>query len=268
MERQNVVSREYKVMLRAGRFDGDAGAVRKAAAAFWHDLSASVDDLIALEAGSLQRVESRRLIEFFDTRDRRLNGAGYIFRQRRELGDGTREVTLKFRHPDRHLAAGRVMAAAGTRKQRTKFEEDIKAPFVSLYSFSTTVEVGDRARFETLRDVARLFPDLGRQLGKRSLDAPVEVVRGFTAREIVLGGASMTLARKPKTKAESGLIVWYDAAGRKDRPCAVEFSFRYGNRKEAYDARISGAAYEVFRRLQALEWVDPQPRTKTAFVFA
>jgi hypothetical protein len=123
------------------------------------------------------------------------------------------------------------MAASGTKKQRTKFEEDIKAPFVSLYSFSTTVAVGDWARFETLGDVARLFPDLVRQLGKRSLDAPIEAVRGFTAREVVLGGASMTLARKPKTRAESGLIVWYDEAGRRDRPCAVEFSFRYGKQE-------------------------------------
>lgn len=267
MGRQKVVSREYKIMLRADRFKGGGSAVRRAAGAFWRDLRREVRDLIALGGTSLHRVESRRLISFLDTPDRRLNAATYVFRERRDLESGAREVTLKFRHPDRHVAAGRVMTPAGGRKARRKFEEDIKPPFTSLYSFSTTVQVGPKAAFDHIEDVARLFPDLATRLGRRALGAPLEVVRGFTAREVVLGGGSLTLTRKPKTEAECGLIVWYDEAGAATRPCAVEFSFRYGNRKEAYDAEVSRLAFDAFQRLQALAWVDPEPRTKTAFVF-
>jgi hypothetical protein len=77
----------------------------------------------------------------------------------------------------------------------------------------------------------------------------------------------LQLTRKPKTEAECGLIVWHDEAGAAGRPCAVEFSFRYGNKKEAYDPTVSRLAFDAFERLQALAWVDPEPRTKTAFVF-
>ena len=267
MERQKVVSREYKIMLRADRFTGGGPAVRRTAGAFWRDLRRGVHDLIALSDSNLHRVESRRLIAFLDTPDRLLNGASYIFRERRDLESGAREVTLKFRHPDRHVAAGRVMTPAGGRRRRTKFEEDIKPPFTSLYSFSTTVQVGPKAAFDRLEDVARLFPDLATRLGRRAMGAPLEVVRGFTAREVVLGGGALRLTRKPKTEAECGLIVWYDEAGAPRRPCAVEFSFRYGNKKEAYDPTVSRLAFDAFQRLQALAWIDPEPRTKTAFVF-
>jgi hypothetical protein len=269
MGRQKVVSREYKLMLRANRFAGDERALQSAARAFWRDLSRSVAEIVVGVGGDLGKVECSRLITFLDTAEAGLHARSYIFRERRDLSDDTREVTLKFRHPDRHIAADRVMNARRGKNVRTKFEEDIKGPFVTLYSFSTTVQAGGRRTFARLDDVAQLFPDLAGRLERLSLDEPISVVKGFTAREVVLGGGELRLAEKAKATAESALIVWYDHGRGDDRPCAVEFSFRYGSKREKYDGTVSRQAFDVFGHLQTTlrAWVDPRSRTKTAFVY-
>ena len=50
-------------------------------------------------------------------------------------------MTLKFRHPDRYVAESPSDEGRNI-DTKAKFEEDIKAPFVSLYSFSTSGRVG------------------------------------------------------------------------------------------------------------------------------
>jgi hypothetical protein len=48
----------------------------------------------------------------------------------------------------------------------------------------------------------------------------------------------------------------------------AEFSFRYGDKDEAYRGESARRACEVFSILQQLdEWVDPKARTKTAQVY-
>jgi hypothetical protein len=49
---------------------------------------------------------------------------------------------------------------------RTKFEEDIKVPFISVYSFSTTIPSPCDRFLTRLRDVGRAFPDLHNQLDR------------------------------------------------------------------------------------------------------
>jgi hypothetical protein len=264
------VSREYKVMLRPARFAGDDQAVLETAGALWRDLSRCVAEVVLDTKGRLDRVATRRLIRFHDTRRHRLNQAGYIYRERRDMATGCCEVTLKFRHPDRYVAQHRDMAAARLKEARTKFEEDIKAPFVSLYSFSTTTSVDPAKAFRTLRDVARLFPDVPQRIGKFREDEALAVVNGFTARERVIVGADLRIGKSPRVDAECALIVWHDHDRRRATPVAVELSFRYGDEKERYGGVMAGRACAVFQRIQTElgAWVDPRPVTKTAFVYA
>jgi hypothetical protein len=266
---QKVISREYKVMLRPQRFAGDEKALQRTAKAFWRDFARALDGGAVPAEGELGEVKAQRLIRFLDTPGRRLNAGNYIFRERCALTGGDREMTLKFRHPDRHIAAARDMAPDSSAKARTKFEEDIKAPFVSLYSFSTTLPVKDRKTFTALADVARVFEDVPGRLAGFEPGEALEVVNGFTARELVLGGGAMRQSRKRKTVAECGLIVWYDNDRGEDKPCAVEFSYRYGDKRERYPGGLTQRAYEAFSILQTSlgAWVEPKPRTKTAFVY-
>ena len=271
MKPQPVVSREYKAMLRRNLFRGGEKALLKAAGGTWRDFSTSIAGVALGTKGNLSKIKSPRLITFFDTPKHDLNTRHYIFRERRDTGTGEREVTLKFRHPDRNVAQDRDMKArAGGERSRTKFEEDIKGPFSSLYSFSTTVTIGDDRTFDTLKDVARLFPDLRDRLGKLDGDRPLVAVNGFTAREVVIAGGKLDVGKISKGDAESALIVWYDHKRGAERPVAVEFSYRYGDDDGRYEGSTARRAFEVFDVLQKrLEtWVNPRSRTKTAFVYS
>jgi len=161
------------------------------------------------------------------------------------------------------------MRATSAPDAKTKFEEDIKAPFVSLYSFSTTVPVDDKTAFKKVRDVTRLFPDLADKIDGGSAEEAILAVNDFTASEVVLDGAHVQMGKTPKVDAEWALIVWYDKRGDAKKPVAVELSYRYGDTSEEYRGGLTRRAFDVFNVIQSelTRWVDPKPRTKTAFVF-
>src|SRR5262245_40347649 len=204
MAQRPVSSREYKAMLRRALFEGADPALLETAARWWRDFSSVIGGVALDTDGGLSTIRSRRRISFYDTAKQDLNANHYIFRERRDLDGDTREVTLKFRHPDRYVAQGRTMAAEhAASRANTKFEEDIEAPFVSVYSFSTTVEVDERVTFETLKDVARVFPDLAKHLDPRCTDRPLVRVNDFTAQELVIVGARFQVGKTPKIDAET-----------------------------------------------------------------
>ena len=67
MNRLPIVSREYKVMLRAAKFAGAEPALLAAAAAFWSDFSRAIEEHIIDVNGSLRTITKRRRIQFLDT---------------------------------------------------------------------------------------------------------------------------------------------------------------------------------------------------------
>ena len=266
---KNVTSREYKVMLRPGRFRGNERRLLVAADHLWDDFSKRVRSVVVDSSGRLDTIGVRRSITFYDTRDHRLNAARYIFRDRRDATSEARDVTLKFRHGDRYFAQDREMDAAAPADAKTKFEEDVKGPFVSLYSFSTRVMLDDEQQFKTLADLRRLYPGVAERIAGFRDNARLTAVGGFTARELVVTGATLQIGKTPGVDAECALIVWYDDDGAADKPVAVELSYRYGDKDEKYGGGTTRRAFEVFSLLQSKlgKWVDPKPRTKTAFVY-
>jgi len=266
MKRSPVVSREYKVMLRAAKFTGREPALLAATAAFWNDFVRSIEGMVIDINGSLRSIAKRRRIQFLDTESAAITAAGYIARVRRDLKDGRPEVTLKFRHEDRYLAESRRIRTRAP-DAIVKFEEDIKAPFVSLYSYSACTAVGKRQAPSDLRALVKLFPSLSRRVDGTTAKLPLGSIGNFTARELVITGTTFQIGRGPKVEAECALIVWYDDEKMGRGPQAVEFSFRYGNRKEDYGGGPARRAFAIFTALQSLdEWVDPHPRTKTRFI--
>jgi hypothetical protein len=266
VKRAYVVSREYKVMLKAAKFAGREPALLAAAATFWADFSRAIEPQIIDINGSLRSITKRRRIQFLDTPSADLTAAGYIVRVRRELNDGPPEVTLKFRHEDRYLSESRRIRARVPNAD-IKFEEDLKAPFLSLYSYSATAAVGKRQTPADLRGLVKLFPSLSRRLSDAHGRLALAAIGRFTARELVITGTTFQIGRGPKVEAECALIVWYDDDTKSERPRAVEFSFRYGNRKEQYGGGPARRAFAIFKTLQSLAtWIDPHPRTKTRFV--
>ena len=269
--KQNVISREYKVMLQKERFIGSQDNLIQQAEEFWNDFKGLIQDIVIDTHGSLDQVKEEREIRFYDTTDHRIRKNNYVFRERVDLNTGKREVTLKYRHPDRYISQDRDMRASDVKNGKTKFEEDIKLPFISLYSFSTKQPISNSKNLNKLNDPGKLYPDFKKRLKSYQKDDPITIVGDFTAREIVITSADFQISNSPKVKAECALITWYDVEGEKDNPVVVEFSFKYKKKQEEYDGEVSQKVYDVFGKLQQDElagWVNPDGKTKTAYVYS
>ncbi|MEM8638059.1 MAG: hypothetical protein AAGG51_04450 [Cyanobacteria bacterium P01_G01_bin.54] len=256
-------------MLQRIRFMGSITTLLQQAGAFWVDFKHSIEDVVYDTDGNLDQIEKERSIRFYDSSDQRLRNNNYVFRERVNLRTREREVTLKYRHPDRYISQDRDMSAAKRKKGKTKFEEDIKLPFLKLYSFSTKQPISERKKLNTLADPGKLYPDLSTRLPGYQADEPLQIVNNFTARELVITGAMLKIGKRPKVRASCALVVWYDAADSAEAPIVVEFSFKYENEQEDYAGAVAQRAYEVLRRLgDALpDWVDTAGPTKTAYVY-
>lgn len=279
-----VKSREYKIMLKADRFAGDEERVVETARAFWRDYAKALGPKVLGVLGDLSEIRDRRTIRFFDTPNRQLNDNAYIVRERAAVDGSSREITLKFRHVDRYIAADRDMRAVPGSKVKMKFEEDIKPPFQQLYSFSTSVPVSAEQKLAKVKHVVDIFPGFKGSFGGFADDQPLAVVQDFTAHELVIGGGSLYLGKRHGVHASCVLVIWHDhaktsgnpASGKPDiskqdlgKPAVAEFSFKYGDRGEMYGGGTVRRAYDAFLVLQNQmnEWIDKDSKTKTAFVY-
>ena len=177
-------------------------------------------------------------------------------------------MTLKFRHADRYAAGDRDMDAAG-RDADSKFEEDVKPPFTSVFSYSTTAPLGYR---RALRDARRRPPSSIRGWRDRSSwqwDEPLHLVARFSAHETVFVGADVLLGAD-QLPAACAIVVWHDDDDPSTPPVAVEFSFKYGNHDEEYDGSLALAAFDFLRFLHTdlPAWVNPKAQTKTGLVYS
>ena len=234
MNREKLISREYKLVLKAERFAGKENDLLKKAAGFWAECSKAIESSLPAVNGKLDKITTRREIGFYDSKAFGLYSHSYIFRERRDLTNDETEVTLKFRHPDRYVSQDRDMLSRKIGKGDTKFEEDVKAPFVKLYSFSSTQPVKKDEGFTRLKSIMKLYPGLKPQLDKKADEEDISLVNGQSVRELVITGGDLILSGDPVMPAECALIVWYDAKDAAKGPLIVEFSFRYGNKKEKY----------------------------------
>lgn len=264
-----ICSREYKLMLRAAKFAGDEGKLTASAGALWRDLAAIIVPSAVAVSGTDDIERKRRQVRFFDTRDKWLRSNDYVVRERVDLENNERELTLKFRHPDRFISQDRDMTPAEGLDADLKFEEDIKPPFQALYSFSSTVLVKQDTVLDTMEDVNKLYPGLAGAVEEFPKAEPLSVVGGFTAYERVIKGTSFQIRKNPEVCAECSLTLWYEGADG-DTPVVAEFSFKYEDDKEGYTAKMARRAYDAFMGIQngLGGWIDTRSMTKTAYVYA
>jgi hypothetical protein len=268
MARLDVKSREYKVMLLPDAFAGSEAEVRRATDRFWAEVGKALEQHDIPTEGAFDEVKAHRRIKFFDTEAHGFNASRYVFRERIDVDSGGREVTLKYRHPDRYVASDRDMDAKVEREVETKFEEDIKPPFVSVFSYSTSVGVDADTDISKVKDVVELFPGLKGELRDVEADGELTLVRVFCARELVLVGAFLLLGRRD-IEAKCAMVIWHDAQANQSTPVCVEFSFKYGDDDEDYQGTVTRDAHDVLQTLNAelKAWVHPDPKTKTALVY-
>ncbi len=263
-----ICAREYKMLLKADLFEGPEARMMDATGLFWYACKDALETSAIDLKGSPSTIGRRRRIRFYDTSAGVLHCNNYRFRERLDLESMRRELTLKFRHRDRFVTLDRCMASAFEGHGIAKFEEDIKPPFISLYSYSASTAVAASARLESMIEPLRLFPDLEAQLDHCNEDDALLIVGDLSIRELVLTGGSFDFGAAAGMQAECALILWYEHEGDHSRPLLAEFSFRYKDSKEHYSGELATIALDTFEVLQTLEhWYDPALTTKTAYVY-
>lgn len=249
-------SREYKVMLDADRFSGDVpSAVEMLESEL---LDALTEARPALQSsGSLAELDKERTVVFYDTPgDCALRARGFSFRERVE--DGDREVTLKARSSDRYIASSHDVSSDRDGAD-SKFEEDIKQGYRSVFSRSTKVEIGDK-NLNKLDDVTDLFP--ASAWGGFDQEAAIERVR-LPVQEHRYGKRTFALG---ELEAEMTVTLWYVSGDL--TPSIAELSFGY----EADEFELSpgdvAAGIMLFDTMISLDgWTAPESLTKTAWFY-
>ncbi len=279
-----VTSREYKMMLRAKRFEGSKRDILAAAESFRAAFARAITKSTVgrqgdpLARGEFEPLEDEKqvTVQFFDTKDRRLRKSSFVFRQRQPVTGGPLELTLKRRHPDRFFVSGSETGC------RTKFEEDIKATqthsFISLHSLSGKVkEVPADTEFKSLKDIRGFFRPLKKQLGN-TYNGSEKLLRvcNFIAIQTVLVGVELPIS--DQIRAECALIVWHQKGGDAQSPAVVEFSFRYRDKEldpkqEPFTAEMAKRSSHILQALRdqdspVAHWVDIEGPTKTAYAYS
>lgn len=263
-----VTSREYKLLLNTDRFTD-----RKAGAEHFREL---VEFLARQHGGEVverQREEIRRVTEYYDTTAFALQHHGFCLRLREEQGDGGAKycLTLKYRAPDRYLAAAQDVATA--KKGKTKFEEDILPPFVSKFARSVSLKLDARPDLATFGDLVEIFP------GLKALDihaaTALQRVNGLRACEIARHLGKLRFGGAPEVKL--CLSFWYLAEDDHSPPLVVEFSYDYDlpdrddkdkDRLEQYPYPTVEGTDRLFASLQKQDgWVRLHGTTKTAYAY-
>lgn len=265
---QIVGSREYKIMLRTSKFRGDEPKLQATAGALWGDLASIIVPHAVSVSGTEDVEHRRRQVRFLDTEDNWLRSHGYVVRERVDLELDERQVTLKFRHPDRYISQGKDMLPAEGFKSDLKFEEDIKPEFLKLYSFSSNTFVPPDTKLATLADVKAIYPGLPRAVDEFPETAKLRVVGGFTAYERIMKGTSFQIRKDPEVLAVCCLTLWYPGKS-DDKPLIAEFSFTYEDPEEAYTAKMAQRAYGAYMAIQSGlgDWAGDKSTTKTAYVY-
>lgn len=258
-EFRKITSREYKVMLNQHLLHSS----KRAAAALWRELIGCAERIKSVKhEGEFDRTQNREIV-FLDTPDGTISRNGFILRKRKDPEQKKPEYTLKCRSPDRLMAAEAPVGMAKGAKGKTKFEEDIGAPFISRYSRSTTVKSAKDVP-KSLKDAASVFPALaklicdGRRCAPETKICPTRSLamyeRVHTGPYLIFGGVS----------AEIAVILW--STEEKGRPVIAELSFRYATSDQPSN-ETAKLAMQFFYAIQRLDWCLPEGRTKTQFAY-
>jgi hypothetical protein len=266
---QTLTSREYKLMLKPDRFKGSDEKLLEAAAALWGDLAGIIEPNVIAVSGTDDVRHRRRRVRLLDTADHWLRANDYVVRERVDLENNERQVTLKFRHADRFISQGRTMTPAEGFEPDMKFEEDIKAPFQAFYSFSSNIILGGQSALETLAHVDELYPGLRGSVDEFPETKGLIEVNGLAAYERVIKGTSFQIRRDPEVSAQCALTIWYGSEDSED-PIISEFSFTYEDEKEEYTAKMARRAYDAFMAIQEHlgGWIERDSMTKTTYVYS
>ena len=262
---REVDSREYKLLLNTHLFTGNELIRTSKVNDYWKTLKRAIKEgsLKSDTSGSLS-LDKNRTISFYDVQGScDLFNAGYSFRERDE-NDG-RKVTLKFRSTDQSIANAKDLRGKKS-NAKSKFEEDIAAPFISTYSSSTTQKIGKNKNLNKMDDPVGLYPGLKNEHFDESL--AINKVSHLTVSEYVYKNATADL---DSVDAEFSLTLWYNEAESKTQAIVAEISFKYKGDHSRFSDEVGTRAKALFIEMQTspqlINWNSPDSLSKTATIY-
>ena len=264
-ENAQIGSREYKLLLNTRLFTGNELIRTSKVNDYWIALKRVIKEgaLKSNTSGSLS-LDKNRTISFYDVQGScDLFNAGYSFRERVE-NDG-RKVTLKFRSADQPIANAKDIRGKKS-NAKSKFEEDISAPFISTYSSSTTQKIGKNKNLNKMDDPVGLYPGLKSEHFDESIG--INKVSHLTVSEYVYKNATADL---DSVDAEFSLTLWYNEAESKTQAIVAEISFKYKDDHSRFSDEVGTRAKALFIEMQTspqlINWNSPDSLSKTATIY-
>jgi len=272
-----VVAREYKLILNNLAFEEKEDGIEKFVNLVKIRLLGSRDP--EGEAHFISsRDDKKRRVWYLDTSDFKIKNSSFLLRIRKE-NDKEYVTSLKCRNPDRYIASSYDLST-DNQKVKSKFEEDIIAPFASNFSLSATFETEDEPRIVSIGDLVSIFPGLS-ELNVNE-DETLHKVNNFEAREFSCQIGSIEFGNEGSV-AETSLEFWYlPGEVKKQPPLIVEFTFDYNAKEREFKDKLEkGSLLEEFptsqvvtanmfyRSMQEIkEFKGPEnAKTKTQFAY-
>ncbi|NOU51246.1 hypothetical protein HG263_11980 [Pseudoalteromonas sp. JBTF-M23] len=259
----DVTSREYKLLLNPTLFSYQTEASQ--VNSYFSSVKVNVEQAISRSVSGALTLNKIRTVKFFDTINTcQLRQIGYVFRERIENGDS--EVTLKFRSPDRYIAAFEGLASP-TNGAETKLEADVGTTgndtFKVVYSHST--KAPNTRTINDFKDINTHFPGFESEYGFND-SLPLAQVGNLTISEQVYKGAEIDLG---SFDAKLSVTLWYASAPSPSSvPLIAEASFKNEDTSADYSKKVVLRAKEAFRSMQALtSWNATSGATKTQTVY-
>ncbi|WP_444997137.1 hypothetical protein [Aliikangiella sp. IMCC44359] len=259
----DVISREYKLMLKASQFsyNNEASAV----SSFLGTAETEIENAISRNVTGTASLSKVREVKFFDVSGScELSNNGYSFRERIENSHS--EVTLKYRSPDRYISDFENLSA-NSNQSVTKLEADIgvssTSNFKVVYGHST--KAPNTRTINKMDDINEQYPGFDQNYAFND-NLSLALVGNLVIREHVYKGMEIDLG---SFDAEISVTLWYNGVpSGAQKPVVAEVSFKYEDSSADYSKKVVNRAKIAFEALQNLTaWTDPNSKTKTRFVY-
>ena len=261
--------REYKLLLRADRFDSSQQFHK-----FWKVTRRVAKSLgISIRKRGKPMETHLREVIFFDTPKFRLYNNGFILRRRTFYQKGLprpeHELTLKFRDPDFKTTAEVDVRPLLPCINVIKFKEEILLPYDkiggmrTIHSHGCELDTPNAMLTQNFETICQVFPALLRTGAKAK--TALSVVNGLAIEEILVNLGEIDFGSKMTAKAT--LSIW------RNRMTQEHFIGEYGyqlkfpslDEFEAKDREMSEAFYLALQN-EAPDWIQ-LGTTKTAMIY-
>jgi hypothetical protein len=261
--------REYKLLLKADRFHKPE-AFHK----FWKLAHHAAKPLgIKLTKPDKEISPHVREVVFYDTPHFKLYTHGFILRRRtfykHGLPEPNFELVLKFRHPDKEVAAAVDVRPLLPCVHVIKFKEEILLPrdggpgMRTVYSHNCELDTPNTILLQRFETTAQAFPALRR--ADANPKAALTAVNNSSIEEYMVNLGMLDFGGHLSAKAD--LAVW--RVRTTDSPLVAEFGFQIKfDRPEALHKKARELSEFFYTGLQsrAAEWIQ-RGTTKTALIY-